>query len=77
MTLSSDTDIEPLQYGTAGKKSAILFLRYVSNMIGPIWVSEGSDIDSVISDNISTYRAGMSSAPQASHGFIPPWNIAR
>ena len=29
-------------------------------MIGPIWVSEGSDIASVISDDtcISTYRAG-------------------
>ena len=75
MTLSSDTGIEPLQYETAGKKFNIL--RYVSNMIGPIWVSEGSDIDSVISDDIGTYRASMSSAPQAGHGFISPWNIAR
>ena len=46
-------------------------------MIGPIWVSGGLILTSVILKDIGTYRAGPSSAPQAGHGLISVCHIAR
>ena len=46
-------------------------------MIGPIWVSEGLILTSVILKDIGTCRAGPSSAPQAGHGLISVCHIAR